>query len=71
MLATRCLPVKSLYLLEVQSTLDEADCQGWDGPFGTEEEMPTTPLEVRIAFEVIAAGGLLILLGYIINRWGK
>ena len=33
--------------------------------------MPTTPLEVRIAFVVIAAGGLLILLGYIINRWGK
>ncbi len=29
------------------------------------------PLEVWTAFAAIAAGGFLILLGYIINRWRK
>jgi hypothetical protein len=36
-----------------------------------EEEMDTIPLEVWTAFEAIAAGGLIILAGYIINRWRK
>jgi hypothetical protein len=36
-----------------------------------EEEMDTMPLEVWSAFTVIAAGGFLILLGYIISRWRK
>jgi len=36
-----------------------------------EEEMDTTPLEVWTAFVAIAAGGFLILLGYIIRRWRK
>jgi len=33
--------------------------------------MDTMPLEVWSAFVAIAAGGFLILLGYIINRWRK
>jgi hypothetical protein len=37
--------------------------------------MDTIPIEVWIAFEAIAAGGLLILVGYvinyIINKWRK
>jgi len=36
-----------------------------------EEEMDTMPLEVWSAFVAIAAGGFLILLGYIISRWRK
>jgi hypothetical protein len=36
-----------------------------------EEEMDAIPLEVWIAFEAVAAGGLLILAGYIFNRWRK
>ena len=36
-----------------------------------EEEMDTMPLEVWSAFTAIAAGGFLILLGYIISRWRK
>jgi hypothetical protein len=36
-----------------------------------EEEMDTMPLEVWTAFVAIAAGGFLILLGYIISRWRK
>jgi hypothetical protein len=37
----------------------------------TEEEMDTVPLEVSSAFVAIAAGGLLILAGYIFNKWRK
>jgi hypothetical protein len=37
----------------------------------TEAEMDTIPLEVWTAFTAIAAGGLLILAGYIINMWRK
>jgi hypothetical protein len=33
--------------------------------------VPPTPLEVWIAFGPIAAGGLLILVLYILNMWGK
>jgi hypothetical protein len=33
--------------------------------------MDTMPQEVWTAFVVIAAGGVLILLGYIISRWRK
>jgi hypothetical protein len=33
--------------------------------------MDTIPLEVESAFIAIAAGGLLILAGYIINKWRK
>jgi hypothetical protein len=33
--------------------------------------MDTLPLEVGSAFVAIAAGGLLILAGYIINKWRK
>jgi hypothetical protein len=36
-----------------------------------EEEMDSMPLEVWSAFVAVAAGGFLILLGYIINRWRK
>ena len=36
-----------------------------------EGEMDTMPLEVWSAFVAIAAGGFLILLGYIISRWRK
>jgi hypothetical protein len=37
----------------------------------TEEEMDAIPLEVWTAFLAIAAGGFLILAGYIINKWRK
>ncbi len=33
--------------------------------------MDTIPLEVSSAIVAIAAGGLLILVGYIINKWRK
>jgi hypothetical protein len=33
--------------------------------------MEAIPLEVWTAFAAIAAGGLLILAGYIINTWRK
>jgi uncharacterized membrane protein (DUF4010 family) len=36
-----------------------------------EEEMDTMPFEVWSAFVAVAAGGFLILLGYIISRWRK
>jgi hypothetical protein len=39
--------------------------------YRTEEEMDAIPLEVSSAFVAIAAGGFLILAGYIINKWRK
>ena len=39
--------------------------------YRTEEEMDAIPLEVSSAFVAIAAGGILILVGYIINKWRK
>jgi hypothetical protein len=36
-----------------------------------EEEMDAIPIEVWSAFAAIAAGGLLLLAGYIINTWRK
>ncbi len=33
--------------------------------------MDSMPLEVWTAFEAIAVGGFLVLLGYIISRWRK
>jgi hypothetical protein len=40
-------------------------------PSRTEDEMDAIPLEVWTAFEAIAVGGFLILVGYIINKWRK
>ena len=39
--------------------------------YRTEEEMDAIPLEVSSAFVAIAAGGFLILAGYIIDKWRK
>jgi hypothetical protein len=39
--------------------------------YRTEEEMDAIPIEVSSAFVAIAAGGLLILVGYIINKWRR
>jgi len=36
-----------------------------------EEVMDAIPLEVSSAFVALAAGGLLILAGYVINKWRK
>ena len=36
-----------------------------------EAEMDAIPLEVSSAFVAIAAGGALILAGYIFNKWRK
>ena len=37
--------------------------------FSPEEDMEPIPLEVWIAFEVIAAGGVVLLAGYLIKMW--
>jgi hypothetical protein len=39
--------------------------------YRTEEEMDAIPLEVWSAFVAVAAGGLLLVAGYIIKTWRK
>jgi hypothetical protein len=43
----------------------------WTAFAAIRDAIPPIPLEVWTAFAAIAAGGLLILVVYILNMWGK
>jgi hypothetical protein len=54
-----------------EELMDAIPAEVWSALADIRNAIPPIPPELRVAFELVAAGSLLILVLSILNMWGK